>query len=453
VIIDAKYRDEPLPKLGVENPDPVLLEAWYRDEPLPAIQVEQPDPVIVEARYAVEPLPAIQIEQPDPVIVEARYAIEPLPAIQVEQPDPVIIDAKYREDPLPTLNVEPPSPVLLDARYAVEPLPAIQIEQPDPVIIDARYAIEPLPAIQVEQPDPVIIDAMYAIKPIPSEVLASEEDLNKLREIRNTLDSDAIQANEGILKLYGEIEELLPELGDTHGTTVDEMIKDLDEYIRRQEAAIANMQSLGGFEVKEGGGLVRQPTDRTAHPATPGDRETVEARYPPPPHMPVFEIKPIPSDVLISEEELNEIRSIRNELDSGAIQVTADLLALYDRVQEEIPEMGATHDLTVSGMVKKLDEYIKRQETAIANMQTLGGVGSVIVSSATGGGQPERSAATGMPYVPRDMNVRVHQGEAIVPASQAANRNVTININGPVVRDDRDIDILTNALYRRLQRA
>ncbi|MFA7122174.1 MAG: phage tail tape measure protein, partial [Bacilli bacterium] len=253
VIIDAQYRDEPLPKLGVENPDPVLLEAWYRDEPLPAIQVEQPDPVIVEARYAVEPLPAIQIEQPDPVIVEARYAIEPLPAIQVEQPDPVIIDAKYREDPLPTLNVEPPSPVLLDARYAVEPLPAIQIEQPDPVIIEA----------------------MYAIEPIPSEVLASEEDLNKLREIRNTLDSDAIQADEEILKLYGEIEELLPELGDTHGTTVDEMIKDLDEYIRQQEAAIANMQSLGGFEVKEGGGLVRQPTDRTAHPATPGDRETV----------------------------------------------------------------------------------------------------------------------------------------------------------------------------------
>ena len=451
--VAAQYAVEPLPAIQVEQPDPVIIDAKYRDEPLPKLDIGDPDPIIIDARYRKDPFPAIQVEQPDPVIIDAQYRDEPLPKLGVENPDPVLLEAWYRDEPLPAIQVEQPDPVIVEARYAVEPLPAIQIEQPDPVIVEARYAIEPLPAIQVEQPDPVIIDAMYAIKPIPSEVLASEEDLNKLREIRNTLDSDAIQANEGILKLYGEIEELLPELGDTHGTTVDEMIKDLDEYIRRQEAAIANMQSLGGFEVKEGGGLVRQPTDRTAHPATPGDRETVEARYPPPPHMPVFEIKPIPSDVLISEEELNEIRSIRNELDSGAIQVTADLLALYDRVQEEIPEMGATHDLTVSGMVKKLDEYIKRQEAAIANMQTLGGVGSVIVSPVTGGGQPERSAATGMPYVPRDMNVRVHQGEAIVPASQAANRNVTININGPVVRDDRDIDLLTNALYRRLQRA
>jgi len=453
VLLDARYAVEPLPAIQIEQPDPVIIDARYAIEPLPTIQIEQPDPVIIDARYAIEPLPTIQIEQPDPVIVDARYAVEPLPAIQIEQPDPVIIDARYAVEPLPAIQIEQPDPVIIDARYAVEPLPAIQIEQPDPVILDAMYAIEPLPAIQVEQPDPVIIDAMYAIKPIPSEVLASEEDLNKLREIRNTLDSDAIQANEEILKLYGEIEELLPELGDTHGTTVDEMIKELDEYIRQQEVAIANMQSLGGFEVKGNGGLVRQPTDRTTHPATPGDRETVEARYPPPPHMPVFEIKPIPSDVLISEEELNEIRSIRNELDSGAIQVTADLLALYDRVQEEIPEMGATHDLTVSGMVKKLDEYIKRQEAAIANMQTLGGVGSVIVSSATGGGQPERSAATGMPYVPRDMNVRVHEGEAIVPASETRSpRALHIHMHNPVVRDNTDIDLLTNALYRRLQR-
>jgi len=150
---------------------------------------------------------------------------------------------------------------------------------------------------------------------------------------------------------------------------------------------------------------------------------------------------------------LNKLREIRNTLDSDAIQADEEILKLYGEIEELLPELGDTHGTTVDEMIKELDEYIKRQETAIANMQTLGGVGSVIVSPATGGGQPERSAATGMPYVPRDMNVRVHQGEAIVPAAQAANRNVTININGPVVRDDRDIDLLTNALYRRLQRA
>ena len=241
---------------------------------------------------------------PPAVNVTAQYAAEPLPAIQVEQPDPVIIDAKYHEEPLPQPEVEPPDPVIVDAQYRNEPLPAVRVEQPDPVIIDARYAIEP-----------------------------------------------------------------------------------------------------------------------------------------------------ISSDVLVSEEELNEIRALRNQLDSDATLTNEDLQEIYAKIQEEILAMGETHDLTVSGMIRKLDEYIERQETAIANMRALGGAGDVIISPAAGGGQPERSAATGMPYVPRDMNVRVHQGEAIVPAAQAANRNVTININGPVVRDDRDIDLLTNALYRRLQRA
>jgi|GEM_PF-2872753 len=242
---------------------------------------------------------------PPAVNVTAQYAAEPLPAIQVEQPDPVIIDAKYHEEPLPQPEVEPP----------------------DPVIVDAHYRNEPLPAVRVEQPDPVIIDAQYAIEPISSDVLVSEEDLNKLRQIRNQLDSDATLTNE-------------------------------------------------------------------------------------------------------------------------------DLQKIYEKIQEEIPEMGETHDQTVSGMIKTLDKYIKRQETAIANMQTLGGVGSVVVSPATGGGQPERSAATGMPYVPRDMNVRVHQGEAIVPASETGSpRALHIHMHNPVVRDDRDIDLLTNALYRRLQRA
>ena len=213
-----------------------------------------------------------------------------------------------------------------------------------------------------------------------------------------------------------------------------------------------------GFEVKEGGGLVRQPTENRAAPTqsatvTPISPETYASYYPATPLMPTITVEPISSEVLVSEQELNEIRALRNELDSDATLTNEDLQKIYAKIQEEIPEMGATHDLTVSGMIKILDKYIKRQEAAIANMQTLGGVGSVVVSPATGGGQPERSAATGMPYVPRDMNVRVHQGEAIVPAAQAANRNVTININGPVVRDDRDIDLLTNALYRRLQRA
>jgi len=167
-----------------------------------------------------------------------------------------------------------------------------------------------------------------------------------------------------------------------------------------------------------------------------------------------YAIEPISSDVLVSEGDLNKLRQIRNQLDSDATRTNEDLQKIYVKIQEEIPEMGETHDLTVSGMIRKLDEYIERQETAIANMRALGGAGDVIISPAAGGGQPERSAATGMPYVPRDMNVRVHQGEAIVPATQAVGaRNITININGPVVRDDRDIDLLTNTLYRRLQRA
>jgi hypothetical protein len=170
--------------------------------------------------------------------------------------------------------------------------------------------------------------------------------------------------------------------------------------------------------------------------------------------MPTITVEPISSEVLLSEEELNELRATRNQLDSDATLTNEDLQEIYTKIREEIPEMGETHDLTVSGMIRKLDEYIKRQETAIANMQTLGGVGSVVVSPATGGGQPERSAATGMDYVPRDMTVRVHQGEAIVPAGQgAAGRELHIHMHNPVVRDDRDIDLLTNALYRRLQRA
>ena len=215
-----------------------------------------------------------------------------------------------------------------------------------------------------------------------------------------------------------------------------------------------------GFEVKEGGGLVRQPTgDRTTTPpaatVAPISPETYASYYPAAPLMPTITVEPISSDVLVSEEDLNKLRQIRNNLDSDATLTNEDLQKIYTAIREEIPEMGETHDQTVSSMIKKLDEYIKRQETAIANMQTLGGVGSVVVSPATGGGgQPERSAATGMPYVPRDMTVRVHQGEAIVPASQAAaGRELHIHMHNPVVRDDRDIDLLTNALYRRLQRA
>ena len=100
-------------------------------------------------------------------------------------------------------------------------------------------------------------------------------------------------------------------------------------------------------------------------------------------------------------------------------------------------------------MIAAIDEYIRRQETAIANMQTLGGGSAPALPAPSD--QPQASAAVGLPYVPRDMNVRVHRGESIVPAAEA--RNQTIVINNPVVRQDSDIDRITNQIFRRLQRA
>ena len=359
--------------------------------------------------------------------------------------------------------------------------------------------------------------AQYEVRPISSEVLISEEELNKLRETRNRLDDDATLTNEEIHDLYLLLIDDIPEMGDRHEVTLSDMIRSLDEYIRRQERAIANMRELeapsyvpvvsGGFygkgfsqdtaefEVAEGGGMQRVPAgDRaTPSPATSvsahyaveplpaievdepdpvvvdaryvvepfpaikvdePDPIMIEVQYPPLPHMPLFEIGPIPTDVLISEEQLNGIRKIRNDLDSGAAQVTADLLALYEQVQEEIPEIGDIHDLTVTGMIQRLDEYIRRQEVAIANMREIGSGGSTVMIPSGGSGQlPERSAATGMSYVPRDMNVRVHQGEAIIPASETRSpRALHIHMHNPVVRNDTDLDVLTNALYRRLQR-
>lgn len=212
----------------------------------------------------------------------------------------------------------------------------------------------------------------------------------------------------------------------------------------------------GEFETTKGGGLRRKPGGEKAAPQVtvePIDKEAYEAIYPPAPRLPTITIDPISSDVLLSEEELNEIRTIRNQLDSDATLTNKDLWEIYEKIQEEIPEMGNVHDLTVDQMIQQLNQYIKRQEVAIANMQALGGTGGTMIVAPRDSGQPERSAATGMPYVPRDMNVRVHRGEAIVPAEQAPIRNVTITINNPAVRDDRDIDLLTNQIFRRLQRA
>jgi len=151
------------------------------------------------------------------------------------------------------------------------------------------------------------------------------------------------------------------------------------------------------------------------------------------------------------EEELKRLREIRNQLDTDNKLTNEDLQEIYRELKEtDLPNLGTQHDVTVSGMIAAIDTYIKRQETAIANMQTLGGGPGPALPAPSD--QPQASAAVGLPYVPRDMNVRVHRGEAIVPADQAA-RTVTININHPTVRDDSDIDRLTNQLFRRLQRA
>jgi len=156
-------------------------------------------------------------------------------------------------------------------------------------------------------------------------------------------------------------------------------------------------------------------------------------------------------EALEAEEELNEIRRIRNQLDDDATRTNEDLAEIYWQLRDhDIPEMGEMHALTFGDMIKALDQYIQRQETAIANMRSLGGGPALALP--TPSEQPQASAAVGMPYIPRDMNIRVHRGEAIVPADQAV-RNQTVIINNPTVRDDSDIDRITNQIFRRFQRA
>lgn len=68
----------------------------------------------------------------------------------------------------------------------------------------------------------------------------------------------------------------------------------------------------------------------------------------------------------------------------------------------------------------------------------------------------EGSYASGLDYVPRDMNVRVHQGEAILTKEENANRvssgsvfgNVTINIDGAKYHDEES---LARAMANELQ--
>ena len=150
------------------------------------------------------------------------------------------------------------------------------------------------------------------------------------------------------------------------------------------------------------------------------------------------------------EEKLQKLREIRNQLDSDNKLTNEDLQEIYQELTEtDIPNLGAQHDVTVSGMIAAIDTYIMRQETAIENMRALGGTPGPTLSVPSN--QPQASAAIGLSRVPRDMNIRVHRGEAIVPASET--RNQTIVINNPVVRQDSDIDRLTNQIFRRLQRA
>ena len=152
------------------------------------------------------------------------------------------------------------------------------------------------------------------------------------------------------------------------------------------------------------------------------------------------------------ESDLNRIREIRNRLDGDAVLSSEDLQEIYQELREsDLPNLAVAHDLTVTEMIQVLDEYIRRQEVAIANMDALGGNMSASLPSTVD--QPERAAAVGIPYVPRDMTVRVHRGETITPAAGSAGKNVTININNPVVREERDIDLITNQIYRRFQRA
>jgi hypothetical protein len=65
---------------------------------------------------------------------------------------------------------------------------------------------------------------------------------------------------------------------------------------------------------------------------------------------------------------------------------------------------------------------------------------------------PIPSFDVGTNYVPKDMLAMVHEGEAIIPKKYNNDSNGTvININNPILFNDRDADKLGNLLVRRLK--
>lgn len=110
----------------------------------------------------------------------------------------------------------------------------------------------------------------------------------------------------------------------------------------------------------------------------------------------------------MSVQQVNLITSAMGSLGSKVDSVGAKFKELGDGASDHLGDIEDAGKDVVK-VLKEIKSAAEAAGEAIDDMPEPKG----------GGGEPQ--AAAGMPYVPRDMSVFVHKGEAIVPASRAGN--------------------------------